>query len=394
MLGRVLGLGSRVRPGRPSYGELIAGVSAILLFAFMRFDWYSDESDRSNSPLKPAQFPPGGGKRLQALARGDCFGNEVVDSRLTDLVVDGAGRLWTMQPEGDVVRRTNAAHSAFELTVPLPGGSHPGRGAIGPDGNLWVTGFGTGYDATNTTNQIVRVTPEGVPTSFPLPAGRGANDIAVGPDGALWFTEYISGSIGRITTCGEYRSFPLPDPTATPYGIVLGADGALWFTEYNADKIGRLLPDPPGQDCPRPPAGDTTKPALGALAFSRGSFRAAPSGASISARRKPVGTKVSFSLSEAGDVVFTVDRKAPGRSVGGTCVKPKPANAGRRACQRWVGVNGSFRFSGTAGGNSLLFRGLLNGKPLGPAVYRLNARATDPAGNTSGPQAKSFTIVR
>lgn len=32
-----------MRPGKPSYGELIAGVSAVLLFVFMFFDWYGDK---------------------------------------------------------------------------------------------------------------------------------------------------------------------------------------------------------------------------------------------------------------------------------------------------------------------------------------------------------------
>ena len=40
--------------------------------------------------------------------------------------------------------------------------------------------------------------------SIPEPAG-----ITTGPDGALWFTEY-SGKMGRITTTGQVRYFPLP----------------------------------------------------------------------------------------------------------------------------------------------------------------------------------------
>jgi hypothetical protein len=345
-----------------------------------------------------------------------CFGNDVVDSRMTDLTLDSAGRMWAMQPEANIARRANASNTAFDLAVTLPGGSKPGRAALGPDGNLWIAAFGNTYDAQNTTNQIIRLTPSGVPTSFALPRGRGSNDIAAGPDGALWFTEHISGSIGRISTCGTYTSYPLPTAGAMPYGIVAGADGALWFTEYGAAKIGRLVPDPvPAGECgsspppggggtPPPPGGtnpaavsaDTTTPVLGSLGFSRTSFRAAKSGASTSGRRKPappVGTKVSFSLSEASSVNFTVEQPAAGRKVNGTCVKPKPSNRGKRRCTRWAPVRGSFGVPGTAGENAFTFRGRVGGKSLKPGGYRLTGQATDSAGNASSLRRRGFKIV-
>lgn len=325
-----------------------------------------------------------------------CIEPAPADTRLTDLTLDAGGHLWAMQPEGDVARRTNAARTGFDLVVPLPGGSRPGRAALGPDGNIWVAGFGNSFDASNTRNQILRITPAGAVTPFPLPPGRGPNEIVAGPDGALWFTEFISGSIGRITTCGEYKSYPLPAATSGPYGIAAGADGALWFTESGTAKVGRLVPNPPSGDCAAPPrpAADTTGPALSSLRFSRTAFRAARSGASASARKKaPLGAKVSFNLSETAKVAFTVARKAPGRSVGGRCVKPKPANAKRKRCSRLINVKGSFSVDGKAGGNSFTFRGLIGGKPLRPGAYRLGAQATDAAGNRSLPASKNFTIL-
>ena len=186
---------------------------------------------------------------------------------------------------------------------------------------------------------------------------------------------------------------------------MVGADGALWFGENNAAKIGRLAPDPASGDCPAPPVAavapqtaDTTKPVLGPLGLSPVSFRAAASGASTSAKGRarpaPIGTKVSFTLTEASKVAFRAERKVPGRSVGGSCVKPRPGNAGKRPCPRWTPVSGSFSVSGNSGGNSIGFRGVLNGKALQPGAYRLNAEATDPAGNASPVQSRNFTIVR
>ena len=138
---------------------------------------------------------------------------------------------------------------------------------------------------------------------------------------------------------------------------------------------------------------DRTKPTLGGLTFSRTSFRAARSGASASARRKPVGTKVSFSLSEASRVNFSVERAVAGRRVNGRCVKPKRSNRGKRSCTRWVTVRGSFGVPGKVGQNAFSFRGRVGGKSLKPGSYRLTGRATDPAGNASSLRRRSFEII-
>jgi hypothetical protein len=138
---------------------------------------------------------------------------------------------------------------------------------------------------------------------------------------------------------------------------------------------------------------DQTKPTLGGLTFSRSSFRAAKSGASASARRKPVGTKVSFSLSEASRVNFSVERPVAGRKVNGTCEKPKRSNRGKRPCTRWVTVRGSFGVTGAAGENAFTFRGRVGGKSLKPGSYRLTGQATDSAGNASLLRRRGFEIV-
>jgi len=39
--------------------------------------------------------------------------------------------------------------------------------------------------------------------------------------------------------------YPLPTPTAYPYGITTGPDGALWFTEFYGNSIGRITPPRP-----------------------------------------------------------------------------------------------------------------------------------------------------
>jgi streptogramin lyase len=62
------------------------------------------------------------------------------------------------------------------------------------------------------------------------PAAGDGCAITAGPDGALWFTENAANAIGRITTAGMVKTYPLPTPNAFPCGIAAGPDGALWFT--------------------------------------------------------------------------------------------------------------------------------------------------------------------
>ncbi|HEX5908969.1 MAG TPA: hypothetical protein VFY44_00660 [Thermoleophilaceae bacterium] len=147
-----------------------------------------------------------------------------------------------------------------------------------------------------------------------------------------------------------------------------------------------------------PPPADRTKPTFGSLSFSRTTFAAAKSGSAFSAQRKrratPVGTKVSFNLSEAAAVKFTVQRKTTGRRVSGRCKARTRKNRRKARCTLWKNVRGSFTYTGKAGRNSLTFRGRIGGRALRTGSYRLNGTATDPAKNASAPRNKSFRIVR
>lgn len=157
-----------------------------------------------------------------------------------------------------------------------------------------------------------------------------------------------------------------------------------------------LPPGPPGGDGGGA-SEDVIKPALGALGLASATFKAAKSGASISAKRKSkakVGTKVTYRLSEAATVAFTVERKTTGRRVSRKCRARTRKNAKKAKCTRYVKVPGSFTMEGKAGENAFTFRGRMGGKSLKPGSYRLNGSATDPAKNVSVPQRKAFKIVK
>jgi hypothetical protein len=312
------------------------------------------------------------------------------EEELTDLTLGPEGSFWG--PSEDKFVRLSG------LAVDLPQGTNPFRSVLGPDGNFWIAALGT----LATQNRIVRVTPSGQQTSFVLPPERVPTDITVGPDGALWFPESASNSIGRLTTAGAYSSCPLPNAAANPlpYGIAAGPDGAIWFTERNAGAIGRLA----GGNCtPQPLAApsttstaptDAVSPQISGLKLTPSAFRAAPAGASSSVKGKAaLGSRVSFTLSEAAQVTFTVQKKAPGRKVGGKCKRPTPASAGKQQCVRFVLLKGAVGIAGRRGANSFEFRGRLGGKTLAPGGYLLSGVATDAARNGSRSVAKGFTIL-
>jgi uncharacterized delta-60 repeat protein len=153
-------------------------------------------------------------------------------------------------------------------------------------------------------------------------------------------------------------------------------------------------------DNPTLPGGaDVTSPNTTALGFSAKVFRGAGSGPSASARiaatKHKVGTRVSFTLTEAATVTFTVERKSAGRKVGKKCVKPTKQNRTRKRCTRYVKVKGSFTRTGVVGKNSFKFRGRMGGKKLKPGSYRLVAVAKDAAGNKDKtPKRAGFKIAR
>ena len=134
--------------------------------------------------------------------------------------------------------------------------------------------------------------------------------------------------------------------------------------------------------CPTPPA----KPVAGAitnLSVSPTAFFAAPSGATISKKKKAkktFGATISYKDSQAATTTFTVLKSSSGRTQGKSCKKPSKANKHGKHCTIYTAI-GSFTHTDTAGANKLHFSGRLNGKKLGKGSYRLQAVPNNAAGN-------------
>jgi hypothetical protein len=179
-----------------------------------------------------------------------------------------------------------------------------------------------------------------------------------------------------------------------------GAQGAAYVFAEGGSNPG--LPPPAGFPVSKPGGGGGggggAAPAVGSASVSPSSFPAAPSGPSATASRlRKFGTKVTYTLSQAASVRFTVQQPQLGRKVRHgrktTCDRPTAKNAKRKRCTRIVTLSGSFTLTGVAGTNKFHFTGRLNGKRLAPGKYMLVA-TPQANGKTGRAVATSFKIIR
>jgi hypothetical protein len=140
------------------------------------------------------------------------------------------------------------------------------------------------------------------------------------------------------------------------------------------------------------PGADTTAPEISELAVTPRRWRR---GSELpAAAQAPVGTTISFRLSEAAEARLRFRRGRPGRRVGSRCVKPTRRNRGRKRCRRYV-ATGSLTRAAAAGLTRLRFEGRLSAaKRLKRGRHRLVAGASDAAGNRAASARVTFTIVR
>jgi hypothetical protein len=140
---------------------------------------------------------------------------------------------------------------------------------------------------------------------------------------------------------------------------------------------------------------DTTAPVFSAASLSPKVFavnRKARGEVAVSARKPKRGTTFHYTLSEAGRVVFTVERATPGRKVGGSCRKPTRSNRHKRRCTRYVRA-GRFAQLSAAGANTRRFSGKIGRRALKSGSYRVTLVATDATGNASRAKRLSFKVV-
>ncbi|HET9197252.1 MAG TPA: PKD domain-containing protein [Solirubrobacterales bacterium] len=131
-----------------------------------------------------------------------------------------------------------------------------------------------------------------------------------------------------------------------------------------------------------------TLPALNGLKAQPKKFKPKPKGRA----KGKFGTTFRYTLSEAADVRFQIERKRIGRLVGTKC---KPATAkgkAKKKCPLFKPV-GSRTQTAKAGAGKLKWNGILKGKPLPAGSYRATAIATDGAGGRSAAKTVGFRVL-
>jgi len=249
-------------------------------------------------------------------------------------------------------------------------------GADSSGGNGWLP----------TTTSINALTGDGsnlfVTGTFQNANGDARADNVAFFDGTAWHPVGSDGA-GNGPWIGNGLALALVDRQLYAAGSFTSAGGDPQAHSIASFALSQIIAYPTPTVTPGPgpvptptvtptPAPDTTEPKIAVLRLSVEKFRAANSGASISAAKPPIGTRVSFSLSEPGSVRFTVQRQRG----------PK-----------WAPLKGSFTLVGKKGVNRFVFRGRIGGKKLKPGPYRLSAKAKDLANNASATKRTGFTVV-
>lgn len=367
----------------------------------------------------------------------------------SDITVGPDGHLWTgsqglvieIDPAhpGEGPGGTDQAHAA------ILGGNNPLGITAGGDGNLWIVDNNQG---TPENSAIVKFNTDGVAQGTPALTGGSVaqGQIVAGPPGQLAFTQPVATSpnpqrIGLINYAGQIQFVPMPGGTGVdPTGIVFGNDGAYWTATFANNKLGRLTPDgtftqpidfangagprylakgpndtlyvsleqgkqiarvtgisaPPGGGN-NPPPPDKTKPVVSSLKLSSTTFALGSQLASFSRKRRtPVGTTISFRVSEDSTTKFTFAHRAKGFKSGRRCLARRPKGKKRaKPCTRFVNVKPSLSFSTKAGSHRLEFEGRLSKRSkLKPGRYRLSVVSTDAAGNKSKAKTASLRALR
>jgi Divergent InlB B-repeat domain len=139
----------------------------------------------------------------------------------------------------------------------------------------------------------------------------------------------------------------------------------------------------------------TQAPSISHLKQSASTWREGNTLARISRKppKAPVGTTVSFSLSERATITLTFKRSATGRRVQGKCIAQTGSNRRQPKCPLTVAA-GSLTMSAGMGANKIYFDGLLaRGKKLKLGKYTLTITAVDSARRRATSRPLSFKVV-
>jgi virginiamycin B lyase len=160
----------------------------------------------------------------------------VPDTAPAALTAGPDGAIWFLEMGADKVGRITADGKITEYPLPERERMHanPEGMAVGSDGAIWFS--------ETLKMRMGRIDPKTFAiTEFvipPVPAGVPPATVTAGPDGAIWFD---GSALGRMTTTGEFKAFPLPwQGQYAPNSITAGPDGRLWVIDSRNGKVLRM----------------------------------------------------------------------------------------------------------------------------------------------------------
>jgi virginiamycin B lyase len=292
----------------------------------------------------------------------------------------GNGQLWVADfGLHRVVSVTTGGVITPYLTAPTGG---PMGTAAGPGNQIAFS------DPIVQPEEVGLITPGGKPKRIVALGGSGdPTDIVFGNDGAYWFTRFGGNDLLRLTPGGQQTKLSGFSSAAGPRYLTKGPGNTLWVGLETKKKVARIT----GVSAPSGGGGgggggggsDTTPPDITRLTVSPRISRIGsllPQLSRVVRRRIPVGTRISFRLSESARVTLSFVQYANGRRNGRRCVRNR--RSGRRC--RITYVRGKLVVSGKLGLNKLRFQGrITRRKTLAPGTYSLIVSAKDPSGNVS-----------
>ena len=340
------------------------------------------------------------------------------------------GNVWFAEqaPSAAIGRINPASHAIRDFSAGLKPGSSPTSIALGADGALWFIDRGA-------TPAIGRIETGGAIQEFPVAAGIDPVDLTTGRDGNVWFTDDDSTpAIGRITTppfartgdaavlgagAARVAGFVNGHAQPTSYRFLYGGSSG-YGSASAATSAGSGIANVPAQarlSGLRPattyhyrlaganPTGTTAGadatfttlplPRVRALRVRPRIWHAGSRRVRVARkRRRPVGTRISFSLNRRARVRLRFFAVRRGRRVHGRCRPPTPRNRHARRCRR-LRPAGRISFAGHKGRNRVRFQGRISKtKRLRPGRYRLTVTAIDRTVAKRSSRSATFRIVR
>jgi len=171
-------------------------------------------------PLPPAQGAIG---RITVNGTVETFILPSPEARPWGVTTGPDGNVWFTEAGGNKVGRISPTGEIVEFPLPLPN-RVPSSITTGSDGNLWFREAGPG---------VGRITPMGSISEFPVPGATLGQGSALGPDGNVWFTFFGTARIGHVAPNGTFGDIAAASATDAALDMAAGSDGSLWVTEFN-----------------------------------------------------------------------------------------------------------------------------------------------------------------